>query len=269
MIRSLDRSRKRQVPVGVEASDVAGVQPASPQRLGGGIGLVPVASHDHVAPDDHLADLVDGEFAAIVVDDADLDVGAGETDALQAFPPPRVVPVGVVGLGQGGDRHRRLPLPVDLGEARTEDGEGILQVRQVHRCAAIDDRLEVGEIAGGNGGVTGQPLHHGRSSEERHPRPAPQQDGDLLAVDAAGLRHDAHRAPGHVRQAIETRTVRQRRGVEDAVLRHHRIDVGEVAERHHQQVAVRERGALGSAGGAARVEQPGRVLRLPVDERRR
>ena len=32
---------------------------------------------------------------------------------------------------------------------------------------------------------------------------------------------------------------------------------------------MRERGSLGPAGGAARVEQPGRVLRLPADERRR
>ena len=61
--------------------------------------------------------------------------------------------------------------------------------------------------------------------------------------------------------------MRQRRGVEDAVLRHHRVDVGEVAECRHQQVAVRERGSLGPSGRAAGVEQPGRVLRLPANER--
>ena len=260
---------QREVPVGVEAADVAGVQPASPQRLGGGIGLLPVAGHDHVAPDHHLADLAGGEVAVGVVDDADLDVGAGDADALQAVPPPGMVPVGVVCLGQGGDRHRRLALPVDLGQAGAEDGEGVLQVGQVHRCAAIDDRLQVGEVGGGDGPVAGQPLHHGGSGEERHPRPAPQEGGDLVAVDAAGLRHDAHRPPGHVGQPVEPRTVRQRRGVEDAVLRHHRVDVGEVAERRHEQVAVRERGSLGPSGGAAGVEQPGRVLRLPADERRR
>ena len=175
----------------------------------------------------------------------------------------------VVCLGQGGDRHRRLALPVDLGQPGAEDGEGVLQVGQVHRCAAIDDGLQVGEVGGGDGPVAGQPLHHGGSGEERHSRPAPQQGGDLVAVDTAGLRHDAHRPAGDVGQPVEPRTVRQRRSVEDAVLRHHRVDVGEVAERRHEQVAVRERGSLGLSGGAARVEQPRRVLRQPADERRR
>jgi hypothetical protein len=113
---------QREVPVGVEAADVAGVQPAFPQGLGGGMRLVPVTGHDHVAPDHHLTDLVSGQIAA-VLDDADLDVGTGDADALHAVPPSRVVPVGVVCLGQGGDRHRRLALPVDLGQARTEHSE--------------------------------------------------------------------------------------------------------------------------------------------------
>ena len=75
---------QREVSVGVEAAEVAGVQPAAPQRLGGGLGLVPVAGHHHVAPDHDLADLAGRELAVVVVDDADLDVGAGDADALQA-----------------------------------------------------------------------------------------------------------------------------------------------------------------------------------------
>ena len=260
---------QREVALVVEAADVAGVQPAAAQGLGGGLGLVPVAGHDDVAADDDLADLADRKLAVGVVDDADLDVGAGDADALHAVAPAGMVPVGVVGLGQGGDRHRRLALPVDLGQARPEHGQGVLQVGQVHRCAAVDDRLQVGEVGVGDRRVAGQPLHHGGGGEERHPRPAPQERGDLVPVDAAGLRQDADRAAGHVGQAVEPRTVRQRRGVEDAVLRPHRVDVGEVAERHHEQVAVGERGALGPSGRAARVEEPRRVLRLPVDERRR
>ena len=54
---------QREVPVGVEAADVAGVQPAAAQRLGGGLGLVPVAGHDDVAADHHLADLAGGQLA--------------------------------------------------------------------------------------------------------------------------------------------------------------------------------------------------------------
>ena len=214
------------------------MQPASTQRLGGGIGLLPITGHHHVASHHHLADLAGGEVAVGVVDDADLDVGSRDADALQTVLPPGMVPVGVVGLGQGGDRHRCLTLPIDLGETRAEDGEGVLQVGQIHRRAAVDDRLQMGEVGVDHGPIAGKPLHHGGSSEERHSGPAVQEGGDLVAIDAAGLRHDTHRAPGDVRQPIEPRTMRQRRGVEDAVLRHHRVDVGEVAERRHEQVAV-------------------------------
>ena len=51
-------------------------------------------------------------------------------------------------------------------------------------------------------------------------------------------------------------------------MRRDRVDVGVVAEAHQQQVAVGERRALGPAGRAARVEQPGRIVRPAVDERR-
>jgi hypothetical protein len=40
------------------------------------------------------------------------------------------------------------------------------------------------------------------------------------------------------------------------------IDVGEVVERHRQKIAMGERGALGPAGGAGSVEQPGGIGRL-------
>ena len=205
----------------------------------------------------------------VVVDDADLDVGAGDADALQAVAPAGMIAVGVVRLRQGGDRHRRLALPVDLGQAWTEDGEGVLQIGQVHRRAAVDDRLQVRQVGCRQGRVPGQPLHHGGSGEERRPRPATQQRGDLVAVDAAGLGEDADRAAGDVGEPVQPGAVRQRRGLEDAVPRHHRVDVRVVAEGHEQQVAVRERGSLGLSGRAARVEQPGRVVRLPDDERRR
>src|SRR4029079_6419287 len=128
----------------VEAADVAGVQPGAPQRLGGGIGLVPVAGHHHVAADHHFADLAGGELAAVVVDDTNLDARAGDAYSRHAVAPAGMVAVGMVRLRQGGDRHRRLALPVDLGQAGTEEGEGVLQVGEVHRRAAVDDRLQVG-----------------------------------------------------------------------------------------------------------------------------
>jgi hypothetical protein len=54
---------------------------------------------------------------------------------------------------------------------------------------------------------------------------------------------------------------------------HHRaagrrpIDVGVVVERHGEQVAMAEHRALGPAGGARGVEQPGQIGRLAVGDR--
>ena len=95
-----------------------------------------------------------------------------------------MVAVGVVCFRQGGDRHWCFALPVDLGQAGTEHGEGVLEVGQVHRRSAIDDRLQVSEIGAGYRRVAGQPPDHGGSCEERHARPALQERSDLVAVDA-------------------------------------------------------------------------------------
>ncbi len=83
-----------------------------------------------------------GQCGLVLVDDAHLDVGAGHADALQALATPRVISIGVVGLRQRRDRHRRLALTVDLGEARAEDLERLLEIGEVHRRAAVDDRLQ-------------------------------------------------------------------------------------------------------------------------------
>ena len=47
------------------------------------------------------------------------------------------------------------------------------------------------------------------------------------------------------------------------------VDVDEIAGGHRQQVAVTEHRALGAAGGAARVEQPRRILRRAACDRPR
>ena len=63
-----------------------------------------------------------------------------------------------------------------------------------------------------------------------------------------------------MRQHVEARAVRHRRGVDDGVARRDRVDVGKIVEDRRHHVLLRQRHALGAAGGAAGVEQPGRVL---------
>ena len=91
---------------------------------------------------------------------------------------------------------------------------------------------------------------------------------DLGGVEPAACRDHLLRAAQDVRQRIEPRAVRHRRGMHDAVVHSDPVDVGEVAERHREQVAVRDHHALGLPGRAARVEQPSQVVGRRFGDRR-
>jgi hypothetical protein len=115
-------------------------------------------------------------------------------------------------------------------------------------------------IGGREGRVGDEPRHHRGRREERHALPGREQRAHLGRLEMAARRNDADRSLGDMRQAIAAGAVRQRRGVQHGIGRHDRIDIGEVAQRAHQQVAVREAGALGPARRAAGVEDPGEVV---------
>src|SRR5262249_47979836 len=63
-------------PVGVEAADVAGMQPSSAQRIAARCLVPPITPHDHVAAADDLAGLADGELPILAIDHANPDAGA-------------------------------------------------------------------------------------------------------------------------------------------------------------------------------------------------
>ena len=111
-------------------------------------------------------------------------------------------------------------------------------------------------------GVVHQPLDDGGRGEHREPPDAARQGEDLGGVEAARGRHHVPRARHHMRDGIEAAAMRHRGAVDDGILRLDRVHVHEVAEAHGHQVAMREHHALGLAGGAAGVEQPGEVVRL-------
>ncbi len=73
-----------EVPVGVEVSDVTGVQPATAQRVRRLVGSVPVAGHDPRAAHADLSVLADAEWLVGAVDDAHRAVLDGHTDAADA-----------------------------------------------------------------------------------------------------------------------------------------------------------------------------------------
>ena len=58
-------------------------------------------------------------------------------------------------------------MAVDLHQLVAQDGQRVLEIRHIHRSAAIDDGLEVDRISCGGFGRRDKPLDHGRGEERR------------------------------------------------------------------------------------------------------
>ena len=106
-----------------------------------------------------------------------------------------------------------------------------------------------------------QPHHHGGGCEHAEPGVAFDQAQHLRRLEAAALGDHVVGALGDEGERVEARAVGERCRVEHAIGGRDPVEVGEIAQCHHQQIAMRDGGALGSAGGAAGVEEPGGVVR--------
>ena len=63
----------------VEVADVAGMQPATAERIVRRLRISPVALHHQVRPGDDLAHLAGSQPSVVVIDDPDLDIGSGDS----------------------------------------------------------------------------------------------------------------------------------------------------------------------------------------------
>src|SRR5438045_2690402 len=110
------------------------------------------------------------------------------------------------------DRHRRLALPVDLHEALAHGGDGIPDVGEIHRPAAIDDGAQpLAVLAAAFGGID-QPPHHGRSGKHHDIVELAAEIEYLVGIKTAGLRHDMPPAYACNRSIVESVPMRDGRG---------------------------------------------------------
>ena len=132
-----------EIAVRVHVACVAGADPAlGVLGLRGRLGVVVVAGHVVAREDRDLADLADGQFVSVRIDD--LDLRAGQRLA------GRAQPLGIAGamvLGrQEGDGAGGLGHAVALAEVAAEDGQALLQQGHGHGRRAVGDVLHVGEV---------------------------------------------------------------------------------------------------------------------------
>jgi hypothetical protein len=260
---------QREEAVGVEHADVAGVQPTAAQGARGRLGVPPVAAHHRVAAHQHLAALAGKKQPVVGIANDDLDDGLRRAHRREALLEAQVSGLGVARLAQRGDGHRALALAVDLRELVAENRHRPLAVLDVHRPAAVDDRLQVAGVGACGGGAVDQAAHHRRRREQRGARMRGDQGENLVRLETAARGNDLLRRRRDVRQDVHPGAVRHRRRVDDAVVLGDAVDVDEVARRHREQVAVTEHRALRPAGGAAGIEQPGGVFGRAGRDRRR
>ncbi len=257
ILRAIDQ---RQEALRVERADVAGMEPAVGERRGAGVGIHPVPAHDGRSAHQDFAGRPRRERMIVGIGDDHVDAGLRDTHRAD----PGVVAardrVGEERAIHGGDRHRRFALAVDLREARAQRRERRLAVGDVHRPAAVDDRLQPLQRRGGKRRRRDESLHHRRRREQAAPVPVRRETQRLRGVEALGFRQHVHRACEHMRHRVQPRPMRERRRVHDRISRQDRLDVGQEALAHRQQVAVRDHHTLRPPGRAARIEKPRRIV---------
>ena len=234
----------------VFAGQVSGVHPAVFEGLGRRVGQVPVPAGQQRARYADLADLTLGYRLAVVTEQ--------RHPREQRRPPAGRQPLLVVVLlGQIGDHHRRLGLPVVLREDGPEPADRLLQPHRIHRRRAVIHRFQRRQVAGVGVGMVHQRIDHRRHQHRR---------GDLLLLDH--LEHFGRIELGHHPQLAtldddrgeERRPGMRERGAhqEPWVLRP--FPLGQLHGGHRRDRLCRPHHALGLSGGAAGVGQPADVI---------
>jgi len=133
------------IAVIVAAGEVAGIQPAGADGVGGGLGLVPVAFHHVLAGDDDLAGLTGGDLLAVVIDDVDAGMEEGQAHGAG-------FDQGVFGVDDQG-RSAAFGEAVEVADADPRVGIGIDEL-EGQGLAVGEDALDPGEVALGETGAT-------------------------------------------------------------------------------------------------------------------
>src|ERR1700730_9783313 len=233
---------QREVALGIEDADVAGVQPTAFERRLTRLWTFPIARHHHVALAQNLAGHARRQGAILVIGDFDLDASVGSAGGAELFCPARMIAIGDFVPPEKRDRHRAFALAVDLREAIAEAVDRLQCVLDIHRRAAPNQRADRGGIA--IGAVLHKALDHRGGREHRGPRPVRKQRENLFRLEGARFRHDVHAETADMRNSVEAGAMAEGCRVHDRLAGCHRIDLGGVGVARPIEIAMREHGTL-------------------------
>ncbi|GAM51318.1 hypothetical protein NS07_v2contig00232-0005 [Nocardia seriolae] len=242
----------------VHIAAVAGVHPAVADGRGGLVGLVPVAEHDVPAAHHDLADGAARHLRAVGIHDPHLRMRHRATRGAQ---PARQM---VLGTQQRRDR-RKFGHAVRLHETGVREHLH----RTLQQClrdgrGPVHDGPHTRHVVVGHLGVVDQHLNHHRNQHRL---------GDTVSFNGF---HDGHRIEGRNHDvgaaqhqlpvpAGQVGEMEHGRGVQEARFRPEQEPGGQPAQGRHREVGLTEHDALGVAGGAAGVEDPGQLPAVAAD----
>ena len=232
--------------------------PAEGRRLGRRLRVLVVALHHQPAAHHHLAALAARQDAALIVHHLEPHqrrhlAATGEPVALVALERLDVI----LGRKERAE-HRRLGLTVGLGQHRAEHLDRLDELVDRHRRRGIDEMLERAVVVFAHVGMGEKDVDQGRRHVDvRH---AMRLDRGQDGVGIGGAHEDVGAAEGQHWKRADAGGVGHRR--------HHQMDrrrldrhAGPEDRVHGLDHPVGELHALGAAGGAARADQDGDVVR--------
>jgi len=174
-----------------------------------------------------------------------------------------------------GDRRRGLGQAIGLRQRLAGDGAPAFGDRALHRHAAAQGQAQVGEIQLGEIRVVDQGVEQGiDAGEDIDRRLAPGSDQRRLVariddqqIAHAGM-HAVEAADRHGEHVVQRQRADDRQLPAMQVVQH-RLRHGFGLQHVGYQVAMRQHGALGYAGGAAGVLQHGQVVHAQCGRRER
>ena len=215
-----------------------------------------------------LAGLARRQRLAVLVRDTDRHHALRSADRSQPFQITRMAGLHVPFAAERGDRHRRFALAVNLHEALAHHRNGLANVCEIHRPAAIDDGADAFAVFAAAFGGIDQSADHGRCAKHHDIVELTGEIEHFIRIESAGFRDDVSPAHAGMGEVIKARAMRDRRGIERGIVRRRRIDIDEIARRRRDQIAVAEHDAFRPPRGARRIEQPGEVIDVALKRRR-
>ena len=193
----------------IHVAEIAGAEPAVPERFRVGVGIVVVAGEDRRAADADLSRLEGRQLAAVLVLDRDLHAGTLITAGADLH--ARTV------LGVMERRRQHRDVAGDLAEPEVLDQhfpellQRVLLILAVHRGAGVDDVPQRGVVVRVDRRVFGQHLHDRWHGEHVRDAPALNQAPRLVDIEAVTRQQHRLGPARHQHELVYAGSVRQRR----------------------------------------------------------